>query len=334
MEHENIVKFINSVKEMSMSKPTFLCLVVVFLIVVCFLLLCRQSTPLPPQEPKREVHVLGLQTCGLGNNLCQLATAIHYARNYNGMIVLNSGSDGILWGTSRLYRDRIEKNADHQPVPYTNTIFSRLPHRSLTPTTGPTIERFFYEYDGPLRVPQPDTTTLQIEGLCQNKDLYEEVIPYLPFYLDLEDTTRQDLLWKKYGLHRDQTHNVMISLRIGLDFAHMVKVNHATMKKAIQVAVGNEPYRLVVISDNDDIGEWRDVLKGYSFITVVEDDITQFYAGLCCSKLILGESTYHYWIALCRMALFPEQTQVYVFRNTDLTNRNLSLDAWTRLDLA
>lgn len=323
---------------MSMWKPTFCSIFSLFLVVLLvayylFFLLSRK--PLPQQEPRREVHMMGLQTCGLGNNLCQLATAIHYARNYNAAIILNSGSDGILWGTSQLYRDRIEKNADHQPVPYTKTIFSRLPHRSIAPTTGPTTERFFYEYDGPLRAPQPGTTTLQIEGLCQNKDLYEDVIPYLPFYLHLEDRTRQDLLWRKYGLCRDQTHNVMISLRIGLDFAHMVKVNHASMKKAIGVAVGEQPYRLIVISDNDDIGEeWRDVLKGFSFITVVEDDITQFYAGLCCSKLILGESTYHYWIALCRTALFPEQTHVYVFRNTDLTNRNLSLDSWTRLDLA
>jgi hypothetical protein len=277
---------------------------------------------------------MGLQGCGLGNNLCQLATAIHYTRNHDATIILNSGSDGILWGTSQHYRDRIEKNANHQPVPYTKTIFSRLPHRPLALATGPTTERFSYEYDGVLRAPKPGSTILQIEGLCQNKDLYEDVIPYIPFYLDLDDKKRQDLLWKKYGLRRDQTHNVMISLRIGLDFAHMVKVNHASMKKAISATVEKQqPYRLVVISDNDDIGEWREVLNGHPFITVVEDDITQFYAGLCCKRLILGESTYHYWIALCRTALFPEQTHVYVFNNTDLTNRNLSLTSWTRLDL-
>lgn len=310
----------------------FLLILMIFFILVSYILLSRETHSLP-HGPRREIHVMGLPNCGLGNNLCQVATAIHYARKYNAPIILNSGSDGILWGTSQLYRDRIEKNADHQPVPYTKTIFSRLPHRSLGPATGPSTETFLYEYDGPLRVLQPGTTTLQIQGLCQNKDLYEEVIPYLPFYLHLEDNGRKGLLWNKYGLRRDQTHNVMISLRIGLDFAHMVKVNHASMKKAIKVAVGHQPCRLVVISDNDDIGEWGDVLKGYSFITVVEDDITQFYAGLCCSRIILGESTYHYWIALCRTALFPEDTHVYVFHNTDLTNRNLSLDPWKRLRL-
>ena len=328
---------------MSMPEPTLwdhlLCLLIVilFAVVMCLLVFTKSSSSSrspQTQVPRREVHVMGLQGCGLGNNLCQLATAIHYARKYDATIILNSGSDGILWGTSQHYRDRIEKNAAHQPVPYTKTIFSRLPHRPIGPITGPTTERFLYGYDGPLRVPQPETMTLQIEGLCQNKDLYEDVIPYIPFYLNLDDRTRQDLLWRKYGLCRDQTHNVMIGLRIGLDFAHMVKVNHASMKKAISAMVGKQPYRLVVISDNDDIGEWRDLLRGYSFITVVEDDITQFYAGLCCSRLILGESTYHYWIALCRTALFPEQTQVCVFNNTDLTNRNLSLNSWTRLDLA
>ena len=199
-------------------------------------------------------------------------------------------------------------------------------------------ENFFYEYDAfPLRVPEPTTTTLQITGLCQNKDLYEEVIPYIPMYLNLEDEARQELLWRKYGLRRNQTHNVMISLRIGADFAHMKKINHASIKKAIQTALDQQPhsYRLVVISDNDDIGEeWKKVLDGYSSVIVVEDDITQFYAGLCCTKLILGESTYHYWIALCRTSLFPDHAQVYVFQNTDLTNRNLSLNSWVRLELA
>ena len=331
---------------MSARKPTFwsnkknnififffLFLIVLLVVVFCVLLSRNQS--LPQQGIiRREVHVIGVNGCGLGNNLCQLATAIHYSMKYDAIIILNSGSNGILWGTSQHYRDRIEKNANHQPVPYIKTIYSRLPHRTLVPEQGDTTEQFFYEYEGPMRAPLPKTTTIQIIGLCQNKDFYEEVIPYLPFYLNLDDRKRQDLLWKKYGLRRDQTHNVMIGLRIGLDFGHMVKVNYASIKKAIGVAVGKNPYRLVVISDNDDIGdEWRDVFKGYSFLTVVEDDITQFYAGLCCSRLILGESTYHYWIALCRTALYPRQTDVYVFHNTDLTNRNLSLDSWTRLDL-
>lgn len=126
----------------------------------------------------------------------------------------------------------------------------------------------------------------------------------------------------------------MISLRIGADFAHMTRVNPATLRNALLLVAREIACpRLVVISDTDDIGPvWKKVLEGFPYIILVEDDITQFYAGLCCDTIILGESTYHYWIALCRMALY-KYSNVFLFKNTDLTNRNLALDHWVQLDL-
>lgn len=284
---------------------------------------------------QREVHIMGLDGCGLGNNLCQLATGIHYARKYNYTVILNSGSDGILWGTSNsFYRNRTRKGIDKKSKPYTETIFSKLPRRKLTPMDDAShVERMDYRYDEKLVAPKKSTMILQINGLCQNKNFYENIIPYLPLYLELDNHDIQLYLWKKYQLHRGQRNNIMISLRIGADFAHMTKVNPLTLRNALLVAARGSSCRLVVISDTDDIGhEWKKVLEGFPYIIVVEDDITQFYAGLCCQTIILGESTYHYWIALCRMALY-KYSNVFLFKNTDLTNRNLALDHWVQLDL-
>lgn len=304
-----------------------------------FLILTMVIIMLPHKKKniiRTEVHIMGLDGCGLGNNLCQLATGIHYAKKYNYTVVINSASDGILWGTSNFHRDRTEKDEHHKPKPYTETLFSKLPHRRLEFMNEPFVERLGYEYEGPVWVPKQTSRILQLEGLCQNKDLYEDIIPYLPMYLTLDDKDHQRHLWEKYGLHRKQRKNVMVSLRIGLDFAHMTKVNYECMRKAIMVATKGKKhgYRLVVISDTDEIGdEWNKVLDGFPRVVVVEDDITQFYAGLCCEDIILGESTYHYWIALCRTSLYPKHTNVFLFKNTDLTNRNLSLDTWVKLDL-
>lgn len=309
--------------------------IVMTLLLLCFVLVVVYFSH-KEKWTQREVHIMGLNGCGLGNNLCQVATGIYYARKYNYTVVLNSASDGILWGTSHFCRDRRRKEGSDQiPKPYTETLFSKLPRRKLIPLDASHVERMEYGYDGSLVAPKHTTTILQLNGLCQNKDFYEEIIPYFPLYLNLNDVSIEQYLWQKYQLHRGQTNNVMISLRIGADFAHMTKVNPPSLHKAIQIAtkVMGKKCRLVVISDTDEIGEkWEIILKDFSHVIVVEDDITQFYAGLCCESIILGESTYHYWIALCRSSLY-QYSPVYLFKNTDLTNRNLALNHWIQLDL-
>ena len=302
-------------------------------IIVLFLILFLWSWWWCTKEnlTQREVHIMGLDGCGLGNNLCQLATGIHYARKYKYRIVLNSASHGILWGTSNSF----DRNRTRKSTPYTETIFSKLSRRDLTPIHDHAhVEQFHYSYDETTLIkPKKSTTILQLNGLCQNKNFYENIIPYLPLYLDLDNHEIQLYLWKKYNLQREQRNNIMISLRIGLDFAHMTRVNPATLRNALLIVANERSCRLVVISDTDDIGsEWKKVLEGFPYLILVEDDITQFYAGLCCNTIILGESTYHYWIALCRMALY-KHSNVFLFKNTDLTNRNLALDHWVQLDL-
>ena len=71
-------------------------------------------------------------------------------------------------------------------------------------------------------------------------------------------------------------------------------------------------------------------IKG-RIIFIDEDDITQINTGLLCNNFILSESTYHYWIALLKNS-FDINTKVVCFNNTDITNKNLSLDNWIKID--
>ena len=79
--------------------------------------------------------------------------------------------------------------------------------------------------------------------------------------------------------------------------------------------------RFFVISDIDP----SDFLINckYNVEIVNETDIDQFYVGLQCNHFIIGESTFHYWIALLKTIKDPK-SKVYVFNNTDITNRNLN----------
>lgn len=303
-------------------------IVAVFVMVLFIFKLVKHS-------PKKEVRVMGMNGCGLGNHLFQVATAISYAENHGYEIILNSASEGILWGSSSFTnRDKIRRN-NNSRVPYTHTIFRKLSSRKLH--QEPSAQTMFHQYDGDHISPQ--NNVLQIVGLCQNKELFVDIIPYLPFYLDLYDQKTMHHLMHEYGIHRNQKHNIMVSLRLCQDFAHMTKVNTTTMRNAI-ISASNGPSmkpkkcRLIVIADVSELDEqWKHVLTGFDYVVIQEDDVSQFYAGLCCARLILGESTYHYWIAVCRQALYPKDTHVYLFENTDLTMRPLCLKGWNVMPL-
>ena len=62
-----------------------------------------------------------------------------------------------------------------------------------------------------------------------------------------------------------------------------------------------------------------------------EDDISQLNIGLLCNYFILSESTYHYWVAVIKNYM-DKNTKVICFNDTDLTNRNLALDDWIKID--
>ena len=62
-----------------------------------------------------------------------------------------------------------------------------------------------------------------------------------------------------------------------------------------------------------------------------ESDIIQFYFGLQCKNYILCESTFHLWIAYLG-TIDKQFKKVICFNNTHITNYNLALENWIKLD--
>jgi hypothetical protein len=200
------------------------------------------------------------------------------------------------------------------------------------------------------RLGAANKTTLHLTGFHQHRDLFLPALPRLPFYLNLDaGLYTRALLRTRYGLYRGQHHAIMLGVRRGADFAHMTKVGVGAYERALRAVFETRashatPWTLVILADTDvsdmHLGERAsaiasDVSAGHTVRTVIvaEDDITQMHAGLVCDYFILSESTFHYWIAVLREVVPPRRqgVQVVVFENTDLTNRSLALDGWTRL---
>ena len=126
----------------------------------------------------------------------------------------------------------------------------------------------------------------------------------------------------------------MLGIRICDDFKHMNKINKNSYQKALNCLIekDDEKYNIIIISDTKQ--NYEKIIdfdiKG-RIIFIDEDDITQINTGLLCNNFILSESTYHYWIALLKNS-FDINTKVVCFNNTDITNRNLSLDNWIKID--
>ena len=88
--------------------------------------------------------------------------------------------------------------------------------------------------------------------------------------------------------------------------------------------------KIYIISDTPNISNHFSLNEHYDYIEVNEKDIVQFYFGLACKNYILSESTFHLWIAY--LASVKYDKKVIVFNNTDITNRNLALDNWIKID--
>jgi hypothetical protein len=295
----------------------------------------------------REVHVVGLNNCGLGNVLFQVANAIYYAEKYDFEIVLNSDHESILWGTSKKFGKNKCHQVNEKDVPYLETIFKhpRLKQRSLSSNNYKFVNIYNWKSANLYEVKEGDTTDLRIVELSQNKDLFEPVLCQLPKYLNLDDKVITEYLQENYQLSREENNNILLCFRKGHDFSHMTKITVASYCNALDVIFTTHSHmrecNLVVLSDVDVSQEVvciieyvRQNIKDVQVrkIHIInDDDITQLYAGLCCDYFVLCESTFHYWMAILHTSLYPERTCVVVFENTDLTNSNLSLDSWQRV---
>jgi hypothetical protein len=136
----------------------------------------------------------------------------------------------------------------------------------------------------------------------------------------------------KYKLMNQK--NIMVGIRICDDFKHMNKITSNSYKRALYNLVNedDDDYNLIIIADTiQNINQMLNFnIKG-NIIIIQEDDINQFNAGLLCNNFILSESTYHYWIAYLKFSI-DQTSKVICFNNTDITNRNLALDDWIKID--
>jgi hypothetical protein len=151
-----------------------------------------------------------------------------------------------------------------------------------------------------------------------------DVFSAIPKYLNLRDNTIEEYITNKYGDVRGGT---MLGIRRGLDFAHMTKLTDNSYRRALEhvEGLGESTEKLYVIGD---VSAPLD-LGGRSYTAVDESDIVQFYFGLSCKNFILSESTFHLWIAY--LAMDPEK-KVVCFNDTDITNRNLVMPGWIKID--
>ena len=308
---------------------------------------------------------------GLGNNLFQIAAAVFYAETYGFNIVLDVASPSLRWGTAGFTnRDKARRNLSGNRLSYLDTIFKspRLrrqwvgrdsnngtgSHWLATPVTTVhndyTAVRFV-PHDVPASTSDATKcTTLHLTGFHQHRDLFLPTLPHLPTYLNLDaGFWTRALLRTRYRLSPGhQRHAIMLGVRRGADFAHMTKVGMAAYERGLrsvfETRTGHAtPWTLVVLADTD-VSDMRLAERASAIavqygphtvrtVIIAEDDITQLHAGLACDHFILSESTFHYWIAVLRGLVPPRRpgVQVVVFEGTDLTDRTLALDGWTRL---
>jgi len=157
---------------------------------------------------------------------------------------------------------------------------------------------------------------------------------------------------------RNLNTNILVGVRWGSDFSHMKKITMVSYERALNHLIRNAPrdigklaeWKVVVLADVNasNLSGFQDLARSLSqrhatrvkVVFVEEDDITQLQAGLACDRFVLSESTFHLWIALLRTGLGQGSkprlsavtpSNVVVFEDTDVTNRGLVLEGWTKL---
>jgi hypothetical protein len=300
---------------------------------------------------------------GLGNNLFQVAAAVYYAETYGFSIGLDATSPTLLWGTAGLTnRDKGRRSLRGRKLSYLDTIFRSARLRQVWVGAGEgrgessNLLTVHNDYTAGRFVPLgsavngSSTTSLHLTGFNQHRDLFLPILPRLPAYLNLDaGLWTRALLRTRYGLRPGhQRHAIMLGVRRGADFAHMTKVGMTAYERGLRAVFETRaghatPWTLVVLADTD-VGDMRLAERASTIaaehgphtvrtVIIADDDVTQLHAGLACDHFILSESTFHYWIAVLRGVVPPRRpgVQVVVFEGTDLTDRPLALDAWTRL---
>uniref|UniRef100_A0A6C0F724 Glycosyl transferase family 11 n=1 Tax=viral metagenome TaxID=1070528 RepID=A0A6C0F724_9ZZZZ len=262
---------------------------------------------------------------GLGNCLFQISTAIYYKEMFGGNILLNNNNK-IKFGTSNKFGRKQNVIKLGKDIPYTETIFKCF---DMCKKGKKNCIKIHNDNTNNKIVPSKN---ILISGYCQNIHLFEEYLHKVPQYLNLNDPTIINYIKSKY---ENIEQGIFIGLRVGDDFKHMKKITRKSYQNALEklkymnINIDN----LFVVSDVDDAWVDKfDLQNLYPATFINENDITQIYVGLMCKHYILSESTFHLWIAYLG-TINNIDKKVIVFKDTDLTNRPLSLDNWIKVDL-
>jgi len=281
----------------------------------------------------KTVYIAGLPRCGLGNHLFQIAVAIHYAEKYGYKIILVS-SLPMLYGTGNMFNKRKCYQKGNNTLGYDQTILSKFTF--ITPQQFANLKKIRHPI---LRVNNHLSATniitptngqdLEITGFSQALGLFRDVIPKFPHYFNYHDPDIISYITDKYG---DISNGVCLCIRKGDDFKHMIKLTTNSYTKALDhlQGTGVSLDKLFIIADVPNIHKYFDLSK-YNYVEVDESDIVQLYFGIMCKHYILSESTFHLWMAYLGSLDDPE-SNVICFNNTDITNRNLALVDWIKID--
>jgi len=274
------------------------------------------------------VHVHGIDGCGLGNILFQIAAAIYYAEKYNYTIILKK-TYSICYGTSIMFgREKMIKEGNNNYKTYDESILKEFIFDDCENKNSITVHNYFSD----IRI-DPEGRDIKIDGFSQNIHLFYEYLNEIPKYLYLNDPEIIKYIQNKYP-PIENTNSVCIGVRFGQDFEHRKNIiTIESYKKALEFykSSGIEIKNIFIISDVKNTSELLNLDDSYNCIEVDENDIVQIYCGIECDNFILSESTFHLWIAYLAVAKNKEK-KVLCFNNTDITNRNLHFPDWYKID--
>jgi hypothetical protein len=262
---------------------------------------------------------------GLGNSLFQLSTAIYYCEKYNYTLKILK-NDTILFGTSNMFNKTKSLKRNDKYIGYNETIFNKLEF----------IENIDTEYlvvhnDYTNDIIDPNNNNILISGHNQNIDLFRSVMNKIPNYLHFDDIHIKNYILEKYPGIENST---ILCIRIGDDFKYMTKITPDSYLKSLSYLKTNNEIidDLFIISDIPVNCFLNNTIPYFKEIN--EPDIFQMYAGLLCKNIVLSESTFHLWIAYFATN-FGENTnkKVICFNNTDITDKQLDLDNWIKINV-
>lgn len=301
-------------------------------------ILSVESPSSPPRAARKpRIFVPGLQGCGLGNCMFQVAAAVALLDTgaYAG-IFLDSSSPSLNFGTAaQPDRDRRKLDSQtQQPLSYLTTVFA-------TPVLQPTEEaipgdavNLTGNYTGTF-FPELETvkhSDVVLRGYFQHRDYFVALGDRLLTAFNLSDDATKAAVEARYPV-KEYANVAMVGVRACADFKHMRALSKATYHAALQHLFPYVPASqcaVLVLADvkGGDVSEWFEAPPGVAHWVVDEDDVTQLYAAQLCNAFVVGESSFHYWAALLKYLREPATTQVLCFRDTDITERNLHFPDW------